>query len=180
MSFINLEHKVSLTILDQNIESDFFKNILFVRSPRRTCENLLKKINKPKETCIDTFPTSYLSYLPFTHFLYFIEPLYRVSSFFEKIKEATTYTITKNYFPRRKQRGVEDFVDFLCETYKPNLKYELLPYNELKFDWIPLNIDNVYELTNLLDMDVPPITVNKWEPNHILDDKDNRIKRYYE
>lgn len=128
LTYINYEMETTLTVLDQDEHSDRLISLFYVRSPNRTCSNVMAKLGQSPKDRLDKFPTKYLGKLHFEHLVYVVERDERLRNYWEKIKDKPHYFITENQFPLRYNRGFEDYIHFVEECEPSNLVYDLVPY----------------------------------------------------
>lgn len=127
-SYVNYELGVTLTIVDDTAEAAALIEAFYVRSPHRTCSNVMAKLGQTAKDRIDKFPTKYLEKLPFKHLVYRVEWEIRLKNYWDKVSGQPHYFITKNRFPLRYNRGFDDYRQFVSECEPSNLVYDLMPY----------------------------------------------------
>lgn len=145
-SYINYEMETTLTILDQDKYSNELIKLFYIRSPNRTCSNVMAKLGHTPHDRLDKFPTQYLDKLDFKHLVYVVDQETRLKNYWEKIKNQPHYSITQNKFPLRYNRGLDDFLTFVNECEPSNLNYELIPYQYVANFTREVNKDSLDEL----------------------------------
>lgn len=145
-SYINYEIETTLTVLDEDEHSNKLIDLFYIRSPHRTCSNVMAKLGQSAKDRLDKIPTQYLDKLNFEHLIYVVDQETRLKKYWEKIKDKPHYSITQNDFPLRYNRGLEDFLVFVNECDPSNLNYELIPYHYVAYFTRGVNKDSLDEL----------------------------------
>lgn len=161
-------------MLDECELTDKLIDFMYIRSPYRTSDHILEKLNYKKRDLIHQVPTRYVHDLDYTHFLFKLDVITRLSLFFSQFK-GEYYWVTKEQFPKKPLSTFEDFCEFVLEAYPENLDNRIMPY------WcLPGSFMEITEPGPLLEKleiegELTPFAIQKEISGELLD----RINQYY-
>jgi hypothetical protein len=135
-SYVDYANKVTLTILDECELADRLIDEFYIRSPNRVSDHILKRLNYKKQDLIHQMPTKYIHDLDYTHFLFKLDVITRLSLFFSQFNEYCW--VTKEQFPKKPLSTFEDFCEFVLESYPENLDNRIMPYWCLPGDFVDI------------------------------------------
>lgn len=172
-SYVNYETKTTLTMLGECELTDKLIDFMYIRSPYRTSDHILEKLNYKKRDLIHQVPTRHLHDLNYTHFLFKLDTITRLSLFFSQFNEYCW--VTKEQFPKKPLSTFKDFCEFVLEAYPENLDNRIMPYWCLPGDFV--EITDPAPLFERLDIEgeVEPFSIEQNIDTELLE----RLNKYY-
>lgn len=155
-TIVNYELKITLTLLDNCQCTKNLIDLMYIRSPYRTSNDIMQKLGKTALDLVDKMPSPYIKDLSgYVHWTFIKPPLERLSLYFTKnIVSKDTYSITNENFPRKKVGIFENFLQFILECHPDNLAEYLVKYpeglQEVKYEEYEVGLQT---LSNSLELD---------------------------